>query len=849
MKSSIIALAVALVVTPLASAAAAGELDLTFAEDGRVLTDFGQNDILSGVALQADGKIVAVGWTQELAGPGSQFAVARYAPDGSLDEGFGTGGKIATSFGESSQASARAVVIQSDGKLVVGGSALALRDGQLQVDIALARYNPDGSADDSFGSGGKVLTDFDATHDTGSDVAIQPDGKLIVAGTTRPIGPLGTPRDFALVRYNADGSLDESFGGDGKVSTDFAASSDDFAHGVAFAPDGRIVVAGYRINRATFTSNLELARYEPDGDLDATFGDGGKVLDDSSGSTGAFDVTVEPDQRVVAAGAAEPDLAVFRFTAGGEVDSTFGANGVASTDFGLATSGALALARQPDGKLVVAGAASPDAEPDAFSPFSFAVARFDGEGQLDETFHGGTVLTELGVDTYDEARAIALQPDGKIVVGGFTATSAATGDDPADFALVRYLPARGYTPTGSNVEIFPVDETTGDTPVRVTFSSVTAAGVTTLATGDTGPVPPTTWLHGRPVVYYDLTTTAEYSGLVEVCVDREGIAFADDPQLYHFVDGAWDDVVTYEYVGEPGIACGEVESLSPFALFAQDTVAPTNPSLSSQSHSVGVWLSDNTVDVLWAGASDNWSGIDGYSYQFGPNPAGVPDTAKDAEETASGATSSPLGDGERYFHLRSVDNAGNWSETVHLGPFRIDRASPLNPTLRSISHIVGTSSTDTTVEIAWSGASDATSGVDGFSFQWSEGSPAAPDTIKDAEETAAGTTSAPLSPGSWYLNLRTRDHAGNWSGATGIGPFIIARPGTRVRCVVPNVKGKTLARARAALRARRCAPGRIKYAFHRTIKKGRVIAQTRRPGTRYPRGTKVNLIVSKGRRR
>jgi uncharacterized delta-60 repeat protein len=841
--------ATAILVFPLI-ASATGELDSRFGVDGKALTDFGGSDYVHALALQGDGMIVAAGETLHLNTPEGEFALARYESDGSLDAGFGAGGKVTTTFGGTSS-HANAVALQTDGKIVAAGTS----GDATSADIALARYKADGSPDETFDTDGKVLTDFDSTLDGGTALAIQPDGKLVVAGLTRTFGPITTnPFDFALARYNPDGSLDPSFDGDGKVATDFAGS-EDWAWGLDITPDGKIVVAGYQLNRAASSAAIEVARYNADGSLDSTFSGDGKVLDDSAVTSGAYDVVVEPDGGMVVAGSVNGDssrvggdLALVRYSSDGSLDSGFGIGGVASADFGMKASSATGLVRQPDGSFVVGGYASPDAEPTSQTDTAFAVARFDGTGQLDESFYGGEVLTEIGATTLDAAEAVAVQPDGRILLGGTSALFPEPGHtQDGDFALARYLPQPGYTPDGSNVEVLPVDETTGETPVRLTFSHVDVPGQTSLTTDENGPPPPGQWLHGRPVVYYDLATTAAHSGPIEVCVDYEGISFAGDPQLYHYVNGAWDDLATdVDSVLE--IACADTESLSPFALFAQDTMPPINPSLSSASHRAGVWVNDATVDVLWSAASDNWSGVDGYSYQFGPNPLGVPDTVKDAEETVSGATSQPLADGERYFHLRTVDNAGNWSATVHLGPFRIDHAPPQNPTLRSVSHIVGNASTKTTVEVAWSGANDALSGVDGFSFHWSKDVEAAPDTVKDAEETAAGTTSAPLSLGSWYLKLRTRDHAGNWSAATSIGPFVIARPGTRVRCVVPNVKGKTIAQARRLLASKRCALGRVTKGYSQKVRKGRVISQRPSVGRRLPRGTKVHVKVSRGRR-
>jgi uncharacterized delta-60 repeat protein len=847
-QTVLIAGAVALIFPLLASAT--GELDSTFGVGGKVLTDFGGADYVHALALQDDGKIIAAGETLDVTTFESEFVVARYAADGSLDAGFGVGGEVTTNFGGPTD-TADAVAIQTDGKIVAAGTTA---DGA-GSDIALARYKADGSPDETFDLDGKVLTDFDSTIDVATALTIQPDGKLLVAGRTRPFGPIATnPYNFALARYNADGSLDPSFDGDGKVATDFAGS-EDWAWGLDVAPDGKIVVAGYQLNRAASSAAIEVARYNVDGSLDSTFGGGdGKVLDESAVTSGAYDVVVDPDGGVVVAGGvngesshAGGDLALVRYSSSGSLDSDFGVGGVARADFGMEASAAVGLVRQPDGRFLAAGYASPDAEPTLQTDTAFAIARFDDSGQLDESFYGGEVLTHFGSATSEVAEAIALQPDGKVLLGGTSAPFSQSGEtQEGDLALARYLPPPGYTPGGSNIEVSPIDRASGRAPVKLTFTQVHVPGQTSLTTKATGPSPPAQWFHGQPIVYYDLTTTAAYSGPIEVCVEYQGISFAGDPRIYHYVNGSWNELATsVDSVSET--ACAETESLSHFALLAQDTTPPTNPSLSSASHAVGAWLNDDTVEVLWTAASDNWSGLDGYSYDFSANPLGVPDTVKDAEETASAVTSQPFADGESYFHLRSVDNSGNWSAAVHLGPLRIDRSPPLNPVLRGVSHVVGSASTKAVVEVAWSGASDSLSGVDGFSLEWSKGAGKAPDTLKDAEESATGTRSAPLPVGSWFLNLQTRDHAGNWSAPTSIGPFVIVGPGTRLRCVVPNVKGKTLVQARRLLASKRCTLGKVTKAYSRKVRKGRVISQRPSAGRRLARGAKVHLKVSRGR--
>jgi subtilisin family serine protease len=201
-----------------------------------------------------------------------------------------------------------------------------------------------------------------------------------------------------------------------------------------------------------------------------------------------------------------------------------------------------------------------------------------------------------------------------------------------------------------------------------------------------------------------------------------------------------------------------------------DTTPPeTNPTLSS-SHSAA-WSNDNTVDVTWSGASDEGSGVDGFSYEFSQSATTTPDTIKDAEETAPRTTSQPLADGQWWFHLRTRDNAGNWSMPTHLGPFSIDTTAPANPALTSASHTLGAWSNDATIEVGWSGAADGASGIDGYSYEWSQSATTSPDQSKDP--AASSTTSATLAGGDWWFHLRTVDVAGNWSAPVHLGPFRI----------------------------------------------------------------------------
>src|SRR6266704_2948668 len=282
-----------------------GALDPSFGSGGIVVTDFNSiDDAAFAVAAQPDGKILAAGYVFSSAS-NYDFALVRYLPDGSLDPSFGTNGKVATDFHGSTDV-ARAVALQPDGRIVVAGYALRL-DGPA-FDFALARYNADGSLDATFGTDGRVVTDFSAgggifaNNDGATSAALQSDGKIIVAGaSTHEL----TFLDFAMARYNPDGSLDASFANGGRAELSFFNNADvDFISGVALQPDGKIVVAGVT---TTATRDFALARYDADGRLDLTFGVNGKVVTDvDNAHNNAFAVALQPDGRIVIAGQVQP---------------------------------------------------------------------------------------------------------------------------------------------------------------------------------------------------------------------------------------------------------------------------------------------------------------------------------------------------------------------------------------------------------------------------------------------------------------------------------------------------------------------------------------------------------------
>ncbi|HEY0376771.1 MAG TPA: hypothetical protein VGC87_07430 [Pyrinomonadaceae bacterium] len=441
-----------------------GSLDPSFNRTGAVTTDFKNSspDAPNAVAIQADGKIVVVGGApyqsaQLITG---SFEVARYNPDGSLDATFGTGGKVITDLsGTRSGTSptfsiANSVAIQRDGKIVVGGYTYDV-SRTFHDRFAVVRYNKNGTLDTSFDADGVAITGFltprpDAFYAVDaylSSVVIEtvvvstPGGgkelvDKIVAGGWVDTDYSSRGRDFGLVRYNPDGSLDFSFDGDGRVLTPFPGDGDDRLTSLRIQPDGKILAGGYS---GGVTYKFALARYNEDGSPDLGLGGSGLVLTDfqragvEEGTDAIRCIAVQPDGKIIAIGGTKPpsaddDLAMARYNAGGALDATFGTGGkVIST----ALKNAYGVALQADGKFIVVGGL-----------YNFAVARFNPNGTPDTTFGtGGFVNTVISAYT-NQARAVAIQPDGNIVVAG-RATNSPDGypwyGTVYDFAVARYL--------------------------------------------------------------------------------------------------------------------------------------------------------------------------------------------------------------------------------------------------------------------------------------------------------------------------------------------------------------------------------------------------------------------------
>ena len=417
--------------------AADGDLDPTFGVGGKVMTDFNHStDWANAVAIQPDGKFVVVGTTYKQNDFSDEdFAVARYNTDGTLDSSFGSGGKVHTDF-PGLAAVPSSVLLQPDAKILVVGGAYPLFT--FLGNIEMVRYNSNGNLDRSFGDNGIVTTVLDAGSYANA-VVQQSDGKIIVAGTFFVDVVIGdqSDTDFVLVRYNRNGSLDTTFGNGGVVSTDFFGREDD-AFSVLLQPDGKIVAVGSANDPASYY-DFAAVRYLNNGTIDETFGNSGTVTTDFGDQNfdRARSAVLLPNGKIIAAGFAisqgggVQNFAVARYTKDGVLDNGFSNDGKQQITFDNCCQSANQVLLQPDGKIITVGYANTED-----SDSDFLLARLNPNGSLDSTFGvAGKVRTSFG-DLNGGANGAALQQDGKIVAVGFQATFSNRW---SEFALARYL--------------------------------------------------------------------------------------------------------------------------------------------------------------------------------------------------------------------------------------------------------------------------------------------------------------------------------------------------------------------------------------------------------------------------
>jgi uncharacterized delta-60 repeat protein len=417
-----------------------GSLDGTFGAGGIVTTGFTSGGFESAfaVTVQPDGKIIAAGTGQ------SGFNLARYNVNGSLDTTFDFDGSASFSFSSfPTYAPAYAVTLQPDGKILVAGRALN--------NFAVARLKPNGALDPSFSYDGKTMTNFVAGSDTARAIALQPDGKIVVAGSSAVDET--SPSAFALTRYNPDGSLDTTLDGDGKLTTLFARSADTLS-GAALQPDGKLVAVGTTSNGNS--DKFALARYNPDGSLDTSFGIEGKVATRVRGyDSFGYAVAVQSDGKIVVVGAARTPsnfiIALARYHSDGKLDTDFGDDGVQTSFIGNSVAIAYAMVIQPDAKIIIAGRAQNTTNSE------FLVARYNPDGSFDNSFDSDGIVTTDFDGGFEDAYAVSLRADGRIIVGGTT-----------NNAGVKSFAVASYNQDGSLDGTFDVD---GKNTTRIGTSS------------------------------------------------------------------------------------------------------------------------------------------------------------------------------------------------------------------------------------------------------------------------------------------------------------------------------------------------------------------------------------------
>ncbi len=464
-------------------------LDPTFDGDGKLLSPLGHEAIDAQAVLvqPGDQKILVAG--SAFVDGDWDFVLLRYCPDGSLDNGvncgspgFGAGGRTITDFGGDFHDSAMDAALQPDGKIVVAGTSSRYPE----FDMAVARYNPDGSLDATFDGDGMVKVDYQNSDERGYAVVVQPDGKIVVAGVSYittwgdfalarlcPNGALddgvncGSPgvrhrrqsedrllrvigldfcpgsmhagkiiaggsggnKDFAVARYNANGSLDTSFSSDGKQTVSFGTGWD-YGQDVVVQTDGKIILAGGGY-AGDWNTDFGLVRFNTNGALDTSFSGDGKVLTEFFGNSDRIlSVTMQGNR---CSPLATPCTATARTwpwratTAAGSLDTAFDGDGKATTDFGGYYDAADSVAVQSDGKIVVAGHAGDDPGGD-----EIALARYNANGSLDGAFGGdGKVTTDSGSGHHLGYGVAAA--GGKILVAGW-----ANNAGSSDFALARF---------------------------------------------------------------------------------------------------------------------------------------------------------------------------------------------------------------------------------------------------------------------------------------------------------------------------------------------------------------------------------------------------------------------------
>lgn len=406
-----------------------GEIDTSFGTNGKVITGFGSNNnTANAVAFQPDGKFIVGGGYISNRGD-FDFALARYNSNGSLDTSFGEEGKVVTDFGTSNNYShVHSVYVLPDGKIMALGSSGV---ESLIPRLVIVRYNANGTIDAGFGSNGKIVSQFFSMSHQGNKLVFLPDGKFLVTSVKRY--STDTTYYFGVERYTADGLLDTDFGTNGETVTSFGTGMN-IPSAITLQSDGKILVTGRY--QATNLPQMAVARFNANGTLDTTFdGDGKVVTTFGTGIIGeAFHISVNPDNKIAVAGilySPVRSLGLLRYNPNGSLDTSFDGDGKVITIFADGYDNISSITKQADGKFLIVIRS----DNYALTASDLVVRRFNATGVLDTTFgNNGQISTTFNTGT-NEAQAAGISPDGKIVLVG---KSIPLGNATTDFAIARY---------------------------------------------------------------------------------------------------------------------------------------------------------------------------------------------------------------------------------------------------------------------------------------------------------------------------------------------------------------------------------------------------------------------------
>jgi uncharacterized delta-60 repeat protein len=403
---------------------AIGVLDTSFnSPNGFIIQPIGSaNDTGQSLAIQPDGKILLGGYCRSASN--DDFCIARFETNGSLDTSFGTGGKVIQPIG-SHHDWGYSLAIQPDGKILLGGSYSNTTNNTNRWEFIIARFEINGTLDTSFGDSGKVKQGIyitrnnqtTQTHARGYSLAIQPDRKILLGGRCLIIMGFN---EFCIARFNPNGTLDTDFGSPNGYIVQSLYQSEDWGYSLAIQTDGKILLGGscinvYNADRYEFC----IARFETNGSLDNSFGNSGKVrqaFGSGSGHDWGRSLVIQRDGKILLGGhchnGSNFDFCIARFNPNGTLDTNFGDSGKVIQPIGSGDDKGYSLAIQPDEKILLGGHCHNG------SNFDFCIARFNPNGTLDTTFgDSGKVRQPIG-SSDDEGYSLAIQPDGKILLGG-----------------------------------------------------------------------------------------------------------------------------------------------------------------------------------------------------------------------------------------------------------------------------------------------------------------------------------------------------------------------------------------------------------------------------------------------